>query len=164
MIFRSMFHEGKRAKHAVPLKRPANNPNISNNDIIGQKRHDNIKDGIEDANQNGRIDGDNGDGVWGESESWTELNPNAQDTDGDTFEDDDMKTSMYFSSPEDVIISKIQWYELGGRVSERQWLDIIGVIKVQENALEKEYLRAWAQQLGIAELLKCAYHDAGIEY
>jgi len=54
---------------------------------FGDTDDDNIKDGIEDANQNGRIDGDNNDGKWSESETWTELNPNAIDTDGDTFSD-----------------------------------------------------------------------------
>ncbi|RLF65747.1 MAG: hypothetical protein DRN57_08445, partial [Thermoplasmata archaeon] len=45
---------------------------------------DNLCDGVEDANQNGRIDGDNGDGIYGESETWTETSPNLQDSDGDT--------------------------------------------------------------------------------
>ena len=87
MIFRSMFHEGKHAQHAVPFKRPASNSNISNNDILSHIRHDNIKDGIEDANQNGRIDGDNGDGYYAGTETWGETDPNEIDSDGDTFSD-----------------------------------------------------------------------------
>ncbi|MFO8050656.1 MAG: hypothetical protein R6V01_03030 [Thermoplasmatota archaeon] len=48
---------------------------------------DSIEDGIEDANKNGKIDGDNGDGIYGKSEIWTELNPNNPDTDNDSFTD-----------------------------------------------------------------------------
>ena len=58
-----MFHEEKHVKHAVPLITSANTSNISNNDGKRPNKFDNIKDGIEDANHNGRIDGDNGDGI-----------------------------------------------------------------------------------------------------
>ena len=81
----------------------------------------------------------------------------------DTFEDDDVQTEYYFSSPEDVIISKLKWYESGGKVSERQWHDVIGVMKVQGNSLDTKYLQKWANQLGVYELLKIAYSDAGIQ-
>lgn len=81
----------------------------------------------------------------------------------DTLEDDDMKTEFYFSSPEDIIISKLQWYELSGKASERQWLDVIGVIKVQGDSLDKNYLQVWSKKLGILELLKNAFSDAEIQ-
>ena len=63
-----MFREGQHAKHAQP-------------------RDDNIKDGTEDANHNGKIDGDNGDGIYGESEIWTETSPNLADSDDDEISD-----------------------------------------------------------------------------
>jgi len=50
---------------------------------------------VEDANQNGRIDGDNGDGIYGESETWEETSPNLKDSDGDTFSDKDEKDWEY---------------------------------------------------------------------
>ena len=81
----------------------------------------------------------------------------------DTLEDDGIKTEFYFLSPEDIIISKLQWYEIGGKVSERQWLDVIGVIKVQGDSLDKNYLQVWAKKLGIFELLKNAFNDAEIQ-
>ena len=81
----------------------------------------------------------------------------------DTLVDNDTSTEFYFSSPEDIIINKLQWYEMGGRVSERQWLDVIGVIKVQGDLLDKGYLQNWSEKLGISELLKNAFNDAGVE-
>ena len=81
----------------------------------------------------------------------------------DTLEDEGAKTEFYFASPEDIILSKLQWYELGEKVSERQWLDVIGVIKVQGDSLDKNYLQVWSKKLGIFELLKNAFYDADIK-
>ena len=81
----------------------------------------------------------------------------------DTLEEGDIKTEFYFSSPEDIIINKLQWYELGGKVSERQWLDVLGVIKIQGDALDKNYLQVWTKKLGIFDLLKNAFDDTDIQ-
>jgi hypothetical protein len=81
----------------------------------------------------------------------------------DTLVDDDMSTEFYFSSPEDIIINKLQWYEMGGRVSERQWLDVLGVIKVQGDSLDKDYLLRWSEKLGILSLLKSCFKDSGVQ-
>ena len=73
-----------------------NNDLMSNNDINNDlKPHDNLNDGTEDTNHNGRIDGDNGDGIYGESETWTETSPNEKDSDGDTFSDKQEKIWGY---------------------------------------------------------------------
>jgi len=71
---------------------------------------------------------------------------------------------FYFSSPEDIIIAKLQWYKIGGFVSERQWLDVIGVIKVQGDLLDKKYLKRWSQKLGLSSLLKDAFEAAGDKF
>ena len=52
---------------------------------------------------------------------------------------------------------------MGGKISERQWLDVIGVIKVQGDSLDKNYLQVWAEKLGIFELLQNAFNDAEIQ-
>ena len=80
----------------------------------------------------------------------------------DSIEEGETSGKFYFSSPEDIILNKLQWYEIGGRVSERQWLDIIGVIKIQGNLLDADYLQHWAKELNLLELLEKAYQDAGI--
>lgn len=70
--------------------------------------------------------------------------------------------SFYLASPEDTILAKLEWYALGNRVSDRQWSDVLGVLKVQATALDLTYLRHWAAQLGIADLLEQALVDAGL--
>jgi hypothetical protein len=79
----------------------------------------------------------------------------------DTF-DTDQTFKYYFSAPEDIIIAKLQWFEQGKRISERQWLDITGVIKVQADHLDITYLNVWAKKLGIFNLLKKAFREAGV--
>ena len=63
---------------------------------------------------------------------------------------------LSFASPEDVILHKLGWYRLGGEVSDRQWSDVLGVLHVQGEALDMEYLRNWAKRLGVADLLQRA--------
>lgn len=60
------------------------------------------------------------------------------------------------SSPEDVILSKLRWFRLGGEISERQWNDVLGVVAVQRNKLDLNYLQEWAEKLDIADLLNRA--------
>jgi hypothetical protein len=66
----------------------------------------------------------------------------------------------YFSSAEDSILSKLEWYRLGGEVSDRQWRDILGVIKIQGERLDFAYLRQWAAALNVADLLEKALFEA----
>jgi hypothetical protein len=64
------------------------------------------------------------------------------------------------ASAEDVVLAKLEWYRKGGEVSERQWGDVLGVIRVQAEALDRDYLSRWAQQLGVGDLLKKALDEA----
>jgi hypothetical protein len=56
-------------------------------------------------------------------------------------------------APEDVVLNKLRWYDLGGRISERQWGDLIGVLRVNAEGLDHAYLQRWARSLGLADLL-----------
>jgi hypothetical protein len=66
----------------------------------------------------------------------------------------------YFASPEDTVLQKLDWYQKGGGISDRQWADVIGVIKVQGPALDLRYVREWAPRLGIGGLLERALAEA----
>jgi hypothetical protein len=65
-------------------------------------------------------------------------------------------------SAEDTILLKLEWYRLGNQTSERQWLDILGVMRVQSGRLDAAYLDRWAADLGVADLLAEARRDAVI--
>ncbi|HNB41118.1 MAG TPA: hypothetical protein PLG52_06440 [Anaerolineales bacterium] len=69
--------------------------------------------------------------------------------------------SAKFASPEDTILSKLEWYRMGGEVSDRQWRDILGVLKTRAGELDLEYLKKWAGELKVGDLLKLALDEAG---
>ena len=60
------------------------------------------------------------------------------------------------ASPEDTILVKLEWFRLGGEVSERQWTDVLGMLKVLGTSLDSAYLGRWAPVLGVADLLERA--------
>ncbi len=64
--------------------------------------------------------------------------------------------TAYVASPEDTVLTKLEWYRMGGDVSERQWRDALGVLKVQGERLDLAYLRRWATALEVADLLEKA--------
>jgi hypothetical protein len=48
----------------------------------------------------------------------------------------------------------------GGEISERQWRDILCVLKTREGELDLEYLIKWARDLNAADLLERALREA----
>jgi len=64
------------------------------------------------------------------------------------------------ASPEDTVLAKLEWYRLGGEMSDRQWSDSVGVLKVQHDAIDLAYLRHWARLLDVADLLKRALAES----
>lgn len=64
------------------------------------------------------------------------------------------EVSAKFASPEDTILSKLEWYRIGGEVSDRQWRDVLGVLKTRAGELDLDYLRKWAGELKIGDMLE----------
>lgn len=72
----------------------------------------------------------------------------------------DTEISANFASAEDTILSKLEWYRMGGETSERQWRDILGILKTREGELDIEYLRKWAEDLNVTDLLERAFKES----
>lgn len=68
---------------------------------------------------------------------------------------------FFVVTPEDTILHKLMWYRDGAEVSDRQWGDVLGVLRVQSGRLDMDYLQRWAGELGIASLLQRALAEAG---
>jgi len=64
------------------------------------------------------------------------------------------------ASAEDVVVAKLAWYESGGRVSERQWSDVLGVLRAAGETFDHTYALRAAQSLGITALLEAALRDS----
>jgi len=73
----------------------------------------------------------------------------------------DGSATVDIATAEDTLLAKLDWYNQGGGVAVRQWHDAVGIIRVQGEALEWEYLHRWAAELGLAELLSRAVTAAG---
>jgi hypothetical protein len=65
----------------------------------------------------------------------------------------------YIASAEDTVLAKLEWYRSGGEVSDRQWSDALGVLRVQGGRLELDYMRHMAAGLGVQDLLERAIQD-----
>lgn len=69
-------------------------------------------------------------------------------------------TKAPISSPEDIVLQKIRWFVSGGRVSDRQWNDLVKVVENQLSTLDKQYLAKWADHFEIRDLLTEAFDQA----
>lgn len=67
----------------------------------------------------------------------------------------------YVASAEDIVLARLEWYRLGGEVSDRHWRDVLGVIQVQGDRLDRGYMRRMAAGWGVADLLSRAFEEAG---
>lgn len=56
-------------------------------------------------------------------------------------------------SAEDIFLAKLLWYQEGGNVSERQWNDLLNLVLVQGDRLDRQYLGVQANRLGVSHLL-----------
>ena len=72
---------------------------------------------------------------------------------------EDPLRKAYVATAEDIILAKLQWYRLGGEISDRQWGDVLGVLKVQSGRLDLEYLRSWAFELDVLDLFQKAFRE-----
>ncbi len=71
--------------------------------------------------------------------------------------------AIRFSSPEDNILHKLLWYRTGKHVSDKQWQDIIGVLRIQSRSLDYTYLEHRAALLKVGDLLDRARAEANTD-
>jgi hypothetical protein len=79
-----------------------------------------------------------------------------------TLEIPEIGRTLYICAPEDIVLHKLLWYAAGSGVSDRQWYDLQGVLRLQAHGLDLVYLQHWAVALGIGALLQRALDEAGL--
>jgi len=72
----------------------------------------------------------------------------------------DIEQMIYVATAEDTILAKLRWYNSGGRISNNQWTDVVGIIGASSANLDLDYVRRWAKTLGLTDLLDKAFEEA----
>jgi hypothetical protein len=71
--------------------------------------------------------------------------------------------SFPVAAAEDVILAKLDWYRIGGEMSDRQWNDIKGLLRNKDDDLDYLYMVQWAKQIGVSDLLSRAVKEMEAE-
>jgi hypothetical protein len=71
----------------------------------------------------------------------------------------DRDEAVYVATAEDTILAKLRWYQAGNETSNNQWNDILGILGTSKYTLDLDYLRLWAEKLGLTDLLEKAVGD-----
>lgn len=69
--------------------------------------------------------------------------------------------AIYIHPPEDILLQKLRWYKKGGGVSDRQWRDILSIVRTQGNRLDRAYLKENAPVIDVQSVLERALVEAG---
>jgi hypothetical protein len=75
---------------------------------------------------------------------------------------DSLEKCFCVVSPEDIVLLKLRWYARSGCVSDRQWDDTLGVLRVQGDSLDFQYLKVWSRKLRVDKLLQRAISEARV--
>lgn len=65
------------------------------------------------------------------------------------------------ASAEDTLLAKLDWFRRGGEVSERQWTDVLGLLRMAAE-LDAPYLERGALARGVADLLDRARRESQV--
>jgi hypothetical protein len=67
---------------------------------------------------------------------------------------------IWISSAEDSVVRKLDWYRRGGEVSDRQWRDVLGMLRICGTKIDRVYLEREAKEVGVSDLLSEAWTQA----
>lgn len=68
-------------------------------------------------------------------------------------------TVIYIHPPEDILLQKLRWFVRGGSVSDRQWRDVMAIIRAQGDRLDRHYLIANSEILQVRDALDRALRE-----
>jgi hypothetical protein len=69
---------------------------------------------------------------------------------------------IWVTSPEDQVLRKLDWYRSTGNESDQQWRDVVGILRIHGEAMDRAYLDETARELNLGELLEDATRAANL--
>jgi hypothetical protein len=66
---------------------------------------------------------------------------------------DSPPSELNIATAEDMVLQKLIWFRDGGSVSDRQWADVLGILRTQGDRLDRAYVERWATRKGVDVLL-----------
>jgi len=72
----------------------------------------------------------------------------------------DPPVHLFVDTAEHVVLRKLEWFRRGGEASERQWRDVVGVLRARAERLDLARLREWAARLEVSDLLDRALAES----
>lgn len=74
---------------------------------------------------------------------------------------DERGEDVLVASAEDVLLQKLMWFRKGGEVSERQWRDVVGILKARLRNIDVGYVREWAERQNTLDLFDRVWVESG---
>lgn len=72
----------------------------------------------------------------------------------------DGSVTAYVDTAEHSVLRKLEWYRRGGEMSDRQWRDVVSILRIQGGRLDTDRLDEWADRLAVHDLLERAREEA----
>lgn len=69
---------------------------------------------------------------------------------------------VWVTSVEDQILRKLDWFRRGGSVSDRQWRDVLAMLRVNVGVLDFDYLDSLASEVGLVDELSAARRESAV--
>jgi hypothetical protein len=72
----------------------------------------------------------------------------------------DPPAHLWMDTAEHSVLRKLEWYRRGGEVSERQWRDVVAILRIQGSGIDGSRLDDWGRRLGVTDLVARAWVEA----
>ncbi|MEB3343186.1 hypothetical protein [Okeania sp.] len=69
---------------------------------------------------------------------------------------------IYIATPEDIVLQKLKWYKIADDYSQKQWRDVLGILKARQQILDFDYLKLWSNYLQLTPELEKAFDETNL--